>query len=510
VLVGCLSTRLLVFRLTKLLIDAPAPVIHVSLRPNRTAGDADAATTMILTITDTGSGMSPAFLANRAFQPFSQENPHAPGTGLGLNIVRTIIDYSGGKIEISSESTIGTKLTVKLSLSRPLSPNVRTPESAQYHSSLPRLEGRRACILHRNIQTSSDKISMSSTEEGLLRFTNTLVKTLREHLKMEVTETTDWRENNADVVICPELSFDYLDFIRRRRTGGENAPVTIFVAMDAMEAFTLRSDARVKNKESVVEIMTQPCGPRKLAFVINQSLDRYERRDENIQHKHSTEPVIQRHGNEVAPSPEPSVVQKSLHNTVPSSPIPPAPLVPDQNQTPVESDMADRVTASCNENATPGSYILITDDNILNRKLLVAFMRKNNLLYEEATNGLGALKVYQKDNRKFGVVLMDMSMPLMDGMSASRAIREFEGANKLPRCLIIALTGLASASAKLEAWGSGIDHFMTKPVNFKTLATLLREKSNVIQEQKTETGTMDVDSRQQVPSPDSDGKGLIA
>jgi CheY-like chemotaxis protein len=69
-----------------------------------------------------------------------------------------------------------------------------------------------------------------------------------------------------------------------------------------------------------------------------------------------------------------------------------------------------------------------------------------------------------------------MSMPVMDGMSATRAIRQYEQDYNVPRCCIIALTGLASASAKLEAWNSGIDHFMTKPVNFKALEKFLRRE----------------------------------
>jgi CheY-like chemotaxis protein len=69
-----------------------------------------------------------------------------------------------------------------------------------------------------------------------------------------------------------------------------------------------------------------------------------------------------------------------------------------------------------------------------------------------------------------------MSMPVMDGMSATRAIREYEQTHNMMPCCIIALTGLASSSAKLEAWSSGIDHFMTKPVNFKELGEILKSK----------------------------------
>lgn len=69
---------------------------------------------------------------------------------------------------------------------------------------------------------------------------------------------------------------------------------------------------------------------------------------------------------------------------------------------------------------------------------------------------------------------LDMSMPVMDGMAATRAIREHEQNNSMPRSCIIALTGLASSSARLEAWSSGIDHYITKPVNYKELRELLK------------------------------------
>jgi hypothetical protein len=202
--------------------------------------------------------MSPAFLANQAFQPFSQENSHAPGAGLGLSIVRQIIDARGGKIEVSSDPSVGTKLTVKLSLTKPATSNDWAPERMQFEHALPRLEGRKICILRKKIDGPSENATVSRTDEGLLKFTNALIATLENHLKMEVVKTTEWDSHDSDIVICPELSFDYLAAIRGRRVSGRRAPVTVFVAMDALEAATLRSDVRVTNKESVVEIMTQP------------------------------------------------------------------------------------------------------------------------------------------------------------------------------------------------------------------------------------------------------------
>jgi hypothetical protein len=75
---------------------------------------------------------------------------------------------------------------------------------------------------------------------------------------MNVIRTAQWDAHDSDLVIVPELSFAYLKSIRKSRSNGSKAPVTIFVAMDGLEAATLRSDWRIRSKESVVEIMTQP------------------------------------------------------------------------------------------------------------------------------------------------------------------------------------------------------------------------------------------------------------
>ncbi|KAL1608176.1 hypothetical protein SLS60_003115 [Paraconiothyrium brasiliense] len=230
--------------------------IQVSLRSSRS--DEGDKSTVTLTVKDSGAGMSPSFLANKAFQPFSQENSHASGVGLGLSIVRQIIETSGGKMEVTSEPSVGTTFIVKLSLAKPDVPQPPAPRITEHLPAIARLAGRRVCILHKKHQFPNESSESFENSGGLSRFTDTLAKTLELHLKMKVVQTEDWSGHDADLVICPEPSFDYLDSIRRLRTIHGRAPTTIFVAMDALEAATFRSDVRVKNKESVVEIMTQP------------------------------------------------------------------------------------------------------------------------------------------------------------------------------------------------------------------------------------------------------------
>lgn len=176
-----------------------------------------------------------------------------------MSIVRQIIETNGGKIEVSSDHTFGTKITVKLSLIRPEALQTALPQRDEYLSWLPRFKGRKVCILHR-AQADQDVVDEPQNAEGLAKFTRALTTTLTDHLKMEVIQTTEWKNNNCDIVICPEPSFDYLASLRDRRAEfrASKASVTIFVALDVLEAATLRSDVRVTNKESVVEILTQP------------------------------------------------------------------------------------------------------------------------------------------------------------------------------------------------------------------------------------------------------------
>jgi hypothetical protein len=232
----------------------------VSLRANQMPKHTGSAATVTLTVTDTGTGMSPSFLANKAFQAFSQEDSHSAGVGLGLSIVRQIIETNGGKIEVSSDLFSGTKMVIKLALSKPERVQAASPQRLQHQERLSRLKGKRVCILDRKTHSLSDTTEETQDRDGLGRLVQALAATLTNHLGMEVVQTSKWEGNDTDIMICPEPSFDYLTSLRYRRTANNEsrAATTIFIAMDSLEAATLRSDVRVQNKESVVEIMTQP------------------------------------------------------------------------------------------------------------------------------------------------------------------------------------------------------------------------------------------------------------
>jgi len=76
----------------------------------------------------------------------------------------------------------------------------------------------------------------------------------------------------------------------------------------------------------------------------------------------------------------------------------------------------------------------------------------------------------------------DISMPIMDGMEATREIRKLEHARPQKPALIIALTGLGSAAIRKEAFNSGVNIFMTKPVRFKDMRRILEEGISTTEE----------------------------
>jgi CheY-like chemotaxis protein len=158
-----------------------------------------------------------------------------------------------------------------------------------------------------------------------------------------------------------------------------------------------------------------------------------------------------------SPTDIPSVVPE-LSEVIAAS-APPAPLVEDT----ISSSRLARV--------------LVVDDNRINLNLMMTFMKKRNLTdLASAENGKLAVEAVERMEMGFDIIFMDISMPVMNGFEATRAIRarEKENENRRP-AVIIALTGLSSSRDESEALSSGVDMFLTKPVSFREVSRLLAE-----------------------------------
>jgi two-component system cell cycle response regulator DivK len=108
------------------------------------------------------------------------------------------------------------------------------------------------------------------------------------------------------------------------------------------------------------------------------------------------------------------------------------------------------------------SLILVVDDNENNREVLNLFLSGSGYRVVEARNGLHAVAV--AINTCPNLILMDLSMPVMDGFSAVRLIREIAEISEIP---IVACT--ANDSHRLAALAAGFNGFLTKPLDFAVL-----------------------------------------
>lgn len=109
-------------------------------------------------------------------------------------------------------------------------------------------------------------------------------------------------------------------------------------------------------------------------------------------------------------------------------------------------------------------------------KILQTYMKKLGLGYDTASNGLLALESYKAQEGCYKCILMDISMPVMDGFEATRLIRGFEKDSHLPRSQILAISGLASKDAQEDAFANGLDLFLSKPVQLKELSRILKNR----------------------------------
>ena len=111
----------------------------------------------------------------------------------------------------------------------------------------------------------------------------------------------------------------------------------------------------------------------------------------------------------------------------------------------------------------PALRILVADDHEVNRRVVELILSSAGAEVLSAPDGVQALDAFSTTN--FDVILMDMQMPVMDGLSAMREIRRREAANGLSRTPIIALTANAMASDAKACADAGADLHIAKPIS---------------------------------------------
>jgi CheY-like chemotaxis protein len=118
-----------------------------------------------------------------------------------------------------------------------------------------------------------------------------------------------------------------------------------------------------------------------------------------------------------------------------------------------------------------GLHILVAEDNAINQLVLVRLLTTDGHTCAVASNGVEALRMLEDEH--FDVVLMDVQMPIMDGLAATREIRRRELGSGRHLC-IIAVTASATTEVVAACTASGMDHYLSKPLRVDRAREILQ------------------------------------
>ncbi|GKZ17266.1 hypothetical protein AbraIFM66951_010589 [Aspergillus brasiliensis] len=445
-----------------------------------------------VTVSDTGKGISEEFLRGRLYTPFAQEDTLAVGTGLGLSIVRSLVKALKGSINIHSRPGEGTIVKVSLPLVRPgpeleleepvrpVSPSTKEQEMLTECRLLRESHvGRRAAILGVDPADAASHPLWSIYSRYLVDWYG--------------LELVSWPSGTpVDVILAEEQSL----LEGMRPTSDTTLPSLLILCNKSVDYTTAR--AQWASLASGVTIVRRPCGPHKLARSLRRCLDtQYSNTaPDTIELPERPRQCTMSCGGDLSPG------EKLFEITTDGSEVAPdmttssgstssaeyprsqdsdgmdAPLYTINSPLPIRAPSPFKQPMITQTQTERRARVLVVDDNSINLNLMLTFMKKRNLAaLDSAENGKLAVDAVERAQQGYDIIFMDMSMPVMNGFEATRAIRALEkerGATCKP-AVIIALTGLSSSRDESEALTSGVNLFLTKPVSFKEVSRLLTE-----------------------------------
>ncbi|KAH3949661.1 hypothetical protein HBH70_048820 [Parastagonospora nodorum] len=465
----------------------PAGYIKVKLEVKPMRSKTEECCEFRFTVTDSGIGMSEDYVNNRLFHSFAQENPLSQGTGLGLSIVKQIVESLGGEVEVRSERGRGTKFAVTCPLKNSsMSPTFCATGSEQEKEKQLREVTKR---------TKGMKVRFVGFDEEEEYFVKNLKNKTATKMSLKALDglCTDWfgmerSDNNEypDLVVATETCAKWLRAQHSKDPATASTAPVIVICEGAASA---QSTTAITVPGITFECIGQPVGPHKFAKALSSCLDRNANR---------TLTKATETDNALLKVTQLSLKEEANENMQPQSSRvhtddigPPRPPLSSVSSAPeVRSVAPVCLKKSIYAKPTRALNCLAVDDNPINLRLLRTFVDKLGHRHVLAVNGLEALEAYKAaqtpelsgtghphaadDFSRIDVVLMDINMPVMDGLEATRAIRAHEIRNNLPKVTIIALTGVADSEIQQEANLSGINLFLIKPVRLADLEVILK------------------------------------
>ncbi|MGB6230114.1 MAG: response regulator [Litorimonas sp.] len=420
-----------------------------------------------LDVTDTGIGIAPDKL-QAVFDKFTQADGSTTrvygGTGLGLAITRKIAEMMGGHVDVRSVVGEGSTFGVKVPLD--LDPDAK-PEAFDIAA----LSGRRALIV--------DDIAINQTILG------DQVKNwgMSSDVAANGVEAIEALKRAAETPGAQPYDVILLDYLMPGVNGRELAAMLAKQTRVAVPPMVMLSscDQSVSSTElaavGIESYLVKPVRERRLFETLGRVLGKADVKVRPV-------PAL-------APLPaEASAAAALAALDLSASDLP----KPGEADAPVEMNAEMFAPAATGLDgavtptvpaepafvpATGGKQdILVAEDFPLNRDVIRLMLADSAFEPVFAENGKIASDLYLEDGDRFPLILMDVSMPVMDGFQATKRIREHEAATAVHAPVpIIALTGHALKNDKQDCLNAGMSHYLTKPVKQTELLDVLESYS---------------------------------
>jgi signal transduction histidine kinase/CheY-like chemotaxis protein len=521
--------RVVINLVTNALKYTPAGYVRVSLRRKLKPGSRrrfDA----VLSVVDSGKGMSQEFQKNHLFQDFSQEDTLSNGLGLGLHMVSRMVIAMGGTVDVTSDQEgSGTRISVTVPLEH--NPDFKVPGDKGSAPLFKSLAGK----VKVGMVTVDQSVPSTRKERLTATAWSMAVASIEKNvnflgLQAERCALRDGDSYDVKVV----LDIDLEACIQALRDDGsdigyrEFAPMLVVCHNSPSAQKMRRSWAEDDLSAKVaVDFIALPCGVKQIARAVTYIRKLYEDLNDASPDLQSQEKAMvnepargevtllnvtaRDQSPEQLPMDHQSDEEKS-ERTDPHSSLPAATFemsspeyqppgvktltnLPKSRAGTLRRPPGKRLVADPPiPTMTPvadgsGPVLLLVDDNRINLQLLVAFAKKHKYRHIAALDGKIALDAFKQSHRRSlespaageatveipTVILMDINMPGMDGYEAVQRIRAYESKHHMTPAKIIAVTALQSEAAQTEAFGSGFNMFLSKPIKLKSLAKIIQD-----------------------------------
>ncbi|MCB1766785.1 MAG: PAS domain S-box protein [Candidatus Competibacteraceae bacterium] len=380
--------------------------IQVTIKQLQRQGDD---ITLQISIYDTGIGMTPEQVG-RLFQAFEQADASTTrqfgGSGLGLAITKRLVEMMGGNLSVESEWGQGSTFAFTVCLKTP-------SNSAQRHI---------ATALHnmRTLIVEDHAVSCDVLHSILAgwSFQVDVVHSIEESLAKAVDMCRSGQPYELVLVSWKLLGVDGIEFVRRLREEEAKLSTSICQTIVVMATAYRHQEIQQAAQDLQIDaILEKPVIPSRLFNLVND-LQSGSRQSGRLDSECSQCDDLQ--------------------------------------------DGRDRLRM------LQGSRLLLVEDNLTNQLVAQDLLKKMGLSVTIANNGREAVE--QASVQRFDVILMDLQMPEMDGLEATKRLRALPEGQTVP---IIAMTAAVMSADREASLSVGMNDFITKPIDVNKLTSIL-------------------------------------